>query len=82
MNTSYQPKEQPNLSSREIEIVRLIVDEYSTKEIAEMMYLSFETIKTYRKNIMVKLRAKNVAGIVRGAFLYNILSLYSNNRFA
>jgi len=66
------------LTSREQEIIRLITQEYSTKEIAQQLYLSFETVKSHRHSIMNKLNVKNVAGIVREAFLQNIISLNTN----
>jgi len=61
------------LSPRETEIVHLLAYEYSTKQIAHLLYVSFDTIKTHRKNIQYKLGAKNVAGIVRVAFQSGIL---------
>ena len=63
------------LTSREQEIIRLITQEYSTKEIAQQLYLSFETVKSHRHSIMTKLNVKNVAGIVREAFYIGIVSL-------
>ena len=47
------------LSEREIEIVRLIANGYTTKEIADTLYRSFHTISTHRKNIMKKLKIKS-----------------------
>jgi len=67
------------LSSREIEIVQLITDEYSTKEIAHELFLSFETIKSHRKNIISKLHVKNVAGIVREALFRGIVEWPGSN---
>lgn len=43
------------LSQREIEIIRLIANGYTTNQIAETLYRSFHTIATHRKNIMKKL---------------------------
>jgi DNA-binding NarL/FixJ family response regulator len=53
-----------NLSDREIEIVKLIAQELTNKEIAEHLYISPHTVITHRKNIMKKLDVKNTAGIV------------------
>jgi DNA-binding CsgD family transcriptional regulator len=61
------------LSKRELEIVELIAYEHSTKEIANLLYIGFETVKTHRKNIQSKLNVKNAAGIVRAAFQNNLL---------
>ena len=55
------------LSRREQELLRLIVAGKSSIEIAESMSLGFETIKSYRKRIMLKLNTSNVAELVRVA---------------
>lgn len=75
MRPTYQSRHHKHLTQREIEIIHLIVDEQSTREIAESLYLSTETIKTYRHKIMTKLDVKNVAGIVREAFLSGIVQI-------
>lgn len=53
-----------SLSEREIEIIKLIADGLTNKEIADKLYLSTHTVNTHRKNIMSKLGIKNTAGIV------------------
>jgi DNA-binding NarL/FixJ family response regulator len=55
------------LTIREKELLRFIVMEYTNQEIADKMFLSVETIKTYRKNLMSKLDAKNVVTLVKMA---------------
>ncbi len=65
------------LSTRESEVIELIVQECSTKEIAQRLYISDETVKSHRKKIMQKLQVRNVAGIVREALLQNLLAKYS-----
>ncbi|MCK5781481.1 MAG: response regulator transcription factor [Flavobacteriales bacterium] len=52
------------LSSREIDIVRLMAKENTNKEIAENLFISENTVKTHRKNIMKKLDAKNIASVI------------------
>jgi DNA-binding NarL/FixJ family response regulator len=47
------------LTAREQELLRLVVDGYTNQEIADELYLGVETIKTYRKNLLMKLGAKN-----------------------
>lgn len=47
--------EPAGLSEREIEIIRLIANGYTTRQIADKLYRSFHTITTHRKNIMKKL---------------------------
>lgn len=52
------------LTRREVEIVKLIGKELSTKEIADQLFLSELTVATHRKNILRKLEVKNIAGVV------------------
>ena len=53
------------LSRREQELLRLIVAGKSNTEIADSMILGYETIKSYRKRLMFKLNAANVAELTR-----------------
>ena len=62
-----------SLSEREIQIIRLISDGCTNKEIADQLFLSTHTVNTHRKNIMQKLGLKNTAGIVIYAVKENIV---------
>ncbi len=53
------------LSERERQLLRLICEGYTNPEIAEAIFLSPETIKGYRKNLLFKLGAKNTASLVK-----------------
>lgn len=53
------------LTTREQELLRHIVDGCTNQEIADRMFLSVETVKTYRKNLTQKLGTKNVAELIR-----------------
>jgi DNA-binding NarL/FixJ family response regulator len=55
------------LTVREQELLRLIIDGYTNQEIADKLFLSIETIKTYRKNLLLKLGAKNSMVMVKMA---------------
>ncbi len=68
-----------NLSPREYEVIQLISWEYSIIEIAQQLFLSPETIKSHRKNIIKKLNVKNSAGIVRRAFELDLISVQEKN---
>lgn len=59
------PKTQ--LTARELEILHLIVDEFTAPEIADRLHISLETVSSHRKNIREKLQVRNTAGIVREA---------------
>lgn len=60
------------LTPRELEVIGLIVDECTTKEIAAKLYISPCTAETHRLNIIHKLGVKNTAGIVREAILQEL----------
>lgn len=53
------------LSSRELQVLRLISEGKSSKDIASMLELSVETVRSYRKSMMSKLAVKNIAGLTR-----------------
>lgn len=55
------------LSSRELEIVSLIVDGNTNAEIANLLFLSTRTVDTHRKNIFHKLNLNNTALLVKYA---------------
>lgn len=55
------------LSAREIEIIRLISQEFSTAEIAARLFLSQFTVETHRKNILRKTNSKSVVGLLNYA---------------
>jgi len=62
-----QKDQQIWLTAREKELLRMIVDGYTNQEIADKIFLSIETIKTYRKNLILKLGAKNSMILVKMA---------------
>lgn len=72
MNTS---KSKVELTEREKEILQLIVQEKTTKEIAEQLCLSEKTVETHRASIMQKLEVKNIAGMVRKAIMKGLVSV-------
>ena len=63
------------VTKREREILQLISEGYSNKEISEKLYLSVKTINAHRKNILKKLDSKNTAGLIGKALRLNLISL-------
>ncbi|OUL25210.1 DNA-binding response regulator [Nostoc sp. RF31YmG] len=55
------------LTSRQREILQLIAEGKSTKEIAELLYISVKTVETHRMQLMKRLDIHDVAGLVRYA---------------
>jgi len=72
-----------NISEREVEIITLIAEGLSNKEVADKLFLSTHTVITHRKNIMSKLGVNNTAGLVLFAVRENLVSpnhfLFSQN---
>jgi len=58
-----------DLSLREIEIIKLIREGLSSKEIATSLWISVKTVEVHRYNILKKLNLKNSASLVN--FIYN-----------
>lgn len=63
---SSMPQDDP-LTTREREIVKLIADGVSNKEIAELLAISVRTVENHRAHIMEKLQIKNTADLVKYA---------------
>ena len=68
--------ETPNsLSDRECEIVRCVVRGLSNKQIAEKLFISFNTVLTHRKNIARKLNIHSIAGLTIYAIVNKIVDI-------
>ncbi|MFN0048586.1 MAG: response regulator [Cytophagales bacterium] len=62
-----------DLTPREIEIIKLIIKEYSNQKIADALFISEHTVETHRKNIFRKTNTKTLVGLVKFAFEIKIL---------
>jgi DNA-binding NarL/FixJ family response regulator len=63
-----------HITDRELEILELIVKEFTNQEIAEKLYISSRTVDAHRRNLLQKTGARNTAGLVKYAFQHNIVS--------
>jgi DNA-binding NarL/FixJ family response regulator len=63
-----------HITDRELEILELIVQEYTNQEIAEKLYISSRTVDAHRRNLLQKTGARNTAGLVKYAFQHNLIS--------
>lgn len=66
-------KKEELLTERELEILKLIVKEYSNKAIAEKLFISERTVETHRKNIFRKTNTGSLVGLVKFAFGHNLV---------
>lgn len=60
------------LTSREIEIIKLIMEELSSEEIADKLFISKRTVDTHRKNIIQKTNTKTLVGLLKFAIENNL----------
>lgn len=63
-----------HITDRELEILELIVKEFTNQEIAEKLYISSRTVDAHRRNLLQKTGARNTAGLVKYAFQHNLVS--------
>lgn len=63
------------LSSREREILQLVVEGKSSVEISKALFLSVKTIETYRSRMMTKLDIRDIAALVKFALQHGLISL-------
>jgi len=61
------------LSEREIEILKLIVEEYSSEQIAEKLFISKRTVDTHRINILTKTNCKTLVGLIKYAVKHGLI---------
>lgn len=62
-----------HLTDRELEIIRLIEQEYSNKQIAERLFISERTVETHRKNIFRKTKTNSVIGLIKYAYEHKLV---------
>ncbi len=67
------PTEKSDLSPRETEIIKLIVRDFSTKQIAEVLFISEKTVETHRKNILRKTDCSSLVSLVNYAYANNLV---------
>lgn len=54
----------PDISEREMEVLALICQEYTSKEIAEKLFISTRTVEGHRRSLQDKTGARNLVGLV------------------
>lgn len=62
------------LSKREQQVLALIADEKTNKDISESLFISIPTVETYRSNLFRKFEVKNSAGLIRKAMQLGFIS--------
>ncbi|HTG55944.1 MAG TPA: response regulator transcription factor [Niabella sp.] len=62
-------------SGKELEMIRLLCKQMSSKEISSYLHLSERTVEQYRSNVMRKVKAKNLAGVIKFAIQNGVMML-------
>ncbi|WP_162902900.1 response regulator [Taibaiella koreensis] len=62
-------------SGKELELVRLLCKQRTTKEISKHLHLSERTVEQYRSNITRRIGAKNLAGVIKFALQHGVIQL-------
>lgn len=63
------------LSDRETEILKLILSELSSAEIAEQLNISVRTVDSHRRNILAKTGVKSLIGLYKYALVNKIVEI-------
>lgn len=63
------------LTTREREILQLVAEGYSTREIAKLLYISVKTVETHRTNLMYKLDIHNTVKLTKYAICKGMISI-------
>lgn len=69
-----QMNHQPIITRREREILQYIADGFTNAEIAEKLFIGQSTVDTHRRNMLIKLDAKNTASLIKLALQTGLIS--------
>lgn len=63
------------LSPREIEVVKLIAEGKSSRQVSELLEISVRTVEAHRQRVMIKVGANSVADLVRYALRTKLIQV-------
>lgn len=73
LSSGHKNADTPLLTQREREVLQLIAANFTSREIAEKLYLSKRTIDHHRNSILLKLDVKNTAGLIKKAITLGLI---------
>jgi DNA-binding NarL/FixJ family response regulator len=68
------PADEKVLTDREREVLKLIFDDMTNKEIGEKLFISERTVETHRKNIYQKTKTTTIVGLLKFALENNLIA--------
>lgn len=74
-NKREKEKLQKELSTRELEVLKLFAESMSNRQIADKLFISIRTVETHKTNIMKKINLKTTVDLVKFAIKNNIIEL-------
>jgi DNA-binding NarL/FixJ family response regulator len=63
----------PEITKRELQILKLLAEENTTREISEKLFISFRTVENHRYSLLQKLDVKNTVGLVKVALKIGLI---------
>lgn len=66
---------QNNITSREKEVLKLLSDDHTYRDVAKKLFISVDTVKSHRCNLGTKLSVKTLGGLVRKGFELGLLEV-------
>jgi len=75
IDNTEKEKRQKDLSTREMEVLKLFAEGQSNRFIAEKLFISVRTVETHKNNIMKKINLKTTVDLVKFAIKNNIIKL-------
>jgi Response regulator containing a CheY-like receiver domain and an HTH DNA-binding domain len=73
LHPSRKDENTPLLTRRETEVLRMIADGFTNQEIADKLFVSPLTVDSHRKNLIMKLNARNTAELIKIAFFKKLI---------
>jgi DNA-binding NarL/FixJ family response regulator len=75
LSMGHPPRSPDGLTSREREILQLVAEGLSNKEVSQRLGISLKTAENHRHNLMAKLRARNASDLTREAFRMGLMRM-------
>ncbi len=67
------PTTASQITTREMEVLKLLINEMNSREIAEKLFISERTVETHRKNLFRKTNSTNIVGLVKYAHAHGLV---------
>lgn len=74
LNQSKKDSDFPLLTRREAEVLKMIANGFTNQEIADQLFVSPLTVDSHRKNLLMKLTARNTAELIKIAFCKGLIT--------